>query len=778
MPMAQRGVRFFSLVASILLVLPAALSASDQSLGLMSARDRGTFNIGPAQGKADRSADPTLKKDIVKFEFSAPAGSVAGVWTKNYPSTLTAATVSDVKIAVNVPAAGLERQIAVSLELKGTKAAQVVPLSLQAGWNIVQKAVEWGKIGDFKEAVFVVSPAAGTSASGTVYFDLDFIRPVSAPRRGSSTGFGLLDARERGAFNMGAAKGNVALFADDIAKKDVLKLDYSAPQGSAVGLWTKAYPSGLGAASVNAVNVLVNVPSAAQVRQVSLTLELKGTRVTQSIPLPLKTGRNSFQERVEWDKIGDLKEVVFVVSPVGGGRSAAGSLFFDLEFVRLKSAPDRHVSAGTPLAFSVFDARERGVFNMGASKGTLAAAVDPVEKKDVLKFGYTVPQGTAAGVWIKGYPAELGPGSVNAVKVGVNVPAPDQPRQVSVTLEFKGTRVTQSRPLSLQPGWNTLQEIINWDMIGDLKEVVFVVTPVGGEKPVSGVFFFTLDFLRVTELPKPAAPAEATAVAKSCGCALKSLGGIFLIGLLLALGAALVSRLSGRRSSPGRGAESVGLPALDASLLFRLKRDILYGAAATMLAGTALGIYVLGTQPDVFYGVLAVGVAGGLIAEALKFAVAGKHLTPGELFQNVFLTGLLAATSSGQVLWQAPATWTEVLMKSNLTVALACLAYHVANACSLFNSGKHLRPTIGALIVGTPYLFGWLLMLENVGLLRALGFGVAVGTFAHGPAVSEALGRLLVVFAFNEAVTALISLATKGRLLKTPKAHLYALLVS
>ena len=51
--------------------------------------------------------------------------------------------------------------------------------------------------------------------------------------------------RSRGAFNVGDARGNVGLVAEPEPGGDVLKLDYSLPPGTAVGVWTKGFPAGL-----------------------------------------------------------------------------------------------------------------------------------------------------------------------------------------------------------------------------------------------------------------------------------------------------------------------------------------------------------------------------------------------------------------------------------------------------------------------------------------------------------------------------------------------------
>jgi cyclic beta-1,2-glucan synthetase len=589
----------------------------------------------------------------------------------------------------------------------------------------------------------------------------------------------LLDSREQGAFNIGPSQGTVNRSFDEDIKKDVLNFSYSAPKGSVVGIWTKNYPPELAAPTVNAVTIGVKIPASGQIDQISAAVEIKGKKDVQKIPLQLRQGWNSIQESIEWDRIGDLNEVVLVICPLGTNELAVGTMSFNLDFVKLdlppkSRAPTAVVSprtanlpAGHPVQFSILDAGERGIFNIGPAKGDVSCITDTSVNKDVLKLDYSAPTGTVIGVWTKKYSPELRADAVNAARVGVKTLNSSQMHQVSVAVEIKGAKDVQRIPLKLQEGWNSVQESIDWDKIGDLNEVVLVVNPMPGNALTTGTLFFDVDFVKQ----------------KSSGSAAQKIGVIFAISVFLALMTALLGRLFAPRrkdSSLKPCEESKRHASLETSVSSRIKRDFSYGTATVLIAGVVLGIYLLGTKStfQTGYSFLAIAIMGAVIAELLKSGLTGKHLTPAEVFQNLFLTGLLAATSSGQVLLQAPANWTQVLLKSNLTAALACLLYHFANACSLASTGRHLKAIQGTLIVGTPYLFGWLLILENVNLLQSLGNGVTGGLLSSWPVLTEALGRIIVVFGFNEAFTNEISLATRGKALNTFKAHLFAFLVS
>ena len=78
-----------------------------------------------------------------------------------------------------------------------------------------------------------------------------------------------------------------------------------------------------------------------------------------------------------------------------------------------------------------------------------------------------------------------------------------------------------------------------------------------------------------------------------------------------------------------------------------------------------------------------VRVVGGLIGQLWKFAATGRALTAAEAFWDVLVTGLLAASSSSQAVWQAPAAWADLLTLSGTGEMTFLLVYHLANAYTL-----------------------------------------------------------------------------------------------
>src|SRR5262249_20222928 len=77
-----------------------------------------------------------------------------------------------------------------------------------------------------------------------------------------------------------------------------------------------------------------------------------------------------------------------------------------------------------------------------------------------------------------------------------------------------------------------------------------------------------------------------------------------------------------------------------------------------------------------------------------------------------------------------------------------------------------------------PYAIGGLTLLESDALLQSLGGALTAGALARKPDALAFLGRVFVLFCFNEAVANGLGMATKGTLLKSVRAHLALLAVA
>jgi cyclic beta-1,2-glucan synthetase len=606
--------------------------------------------------------------------------------------------------------------------------------------------------------------------------------------------YNLLDASDRGTDVIGTARGSVMPTFDEAAGKDILEFDYHLSKGSSIRAWGRNFPLELAGPGINTVKVGLRLLDSVQAKQISIALEVKGNKAVQRIPMQLKTGWNSLQETIDWARIGELDEVAFVVTPksVTGEGELIGTINLSVDFIKVKASGKPAGTMSSAPGFNLFDAGEKGVFNIGASKGDIRNIFDEGISRDVWAFDYSLPPASIVGIWTKSYPAELDSSAADSVKISINVPNPEQINQVAVKLEIKGNKSMQSVPLFLNAGRNCFRESVNWNAIGTLTEAVFVVSPMAvnpelgnaldsnpmegglkeGGKALTGTLSFELEFEKLTFLQK--------------NMALIKVGLVSLLALLLALIVSLLKKLFGHSLKEGelfssRAKAGKATVAVETTLS-GLKWDVFYGSMLVLSTGAVFKIYMLGMKgyldAGFGYSFLGLGVLGVVIAGLLKFRYAGKHLTPSEIFQNLFLSGLLAASSSKMELLQAPATWNQLFMISNLTAAVTFVLYHAFNAYSLATSGKHLKAVPAGLIVGTPYLFGWLLLLENVTMIQLVMNRVTGGLLAAWPLAAEILSRLIVAMGFNEVVVNGISLVTKGKLLKEPKAHLYIFVVS
>jgi len=398
------------------------------------------------------------------------------------------------------------------------------------------------------------------------------------------------------------------------------------------------------------------------------------------------------------------------------------------------------------------DAAEQGAFNVGAARGSVARATDPVAGP-VLKLDYSLPPGTAAGVWSKAFPGRLDAGHVDLVRSGVRAD-PAQAALVAVSLEIKGEAGTQRVPLSLGPDWAYSERPVDWHAVGTLKEVVLIVNRVGGgDADVTGSVDLDVSFDRISEGRKLA----MTPVGR--------IAGVLLAGVLLAL-----LRAAAGRQSPDGGGRAAGGPG----------RDFVLGAGVVLIACLAVAVNVLGARGPMEAGWACVGVAvaGAGVAWWLKLGLTGRHLTAFEVFCDVTATGLLAASTSALAILQAPASWSEVLLLSQFAAAAFVVLYHAANAYRLGSTGRHLGAAGGVLIVGTPYVVGGLVLLASPDLLRGLGGAFAGWALAARPDALVFVGRVLVIFGFNEVVADGLGLATKGGPLRTLRARVSLLAVA
>ena len=415
--------------------------------------------------------------------------------------------------------------------------------------------------------------------------------------------------------------------------------------------------------------------------------------------------------------------------------------------------------AADPDAYDLLDSGQHGALNIGESQASVERAFDSGLGKDVLKLDYSVPKGSAAGVWTKGYPAELARDVIDIVSVGVKVADAQQASQISVKLEVKGTTATQTIPLELCPGWSQMRQRVEWDRIGDLAEVVFVVDAANVEDAAVGALHLDCSFGRLPLMEKVGSSVYGR------------LGAVMAISVMAAVFALILTSLLGGIFGKGDSQDSAATePAGSVSVFRAFPRDLAFGTAAVLMIVLAFAIQWLGTASvlEAGYVYLAVALLGGLVAELWKLGQAGRHLTPGEVFRDVLATGVLAASASSLSVWQAPGAWSDLLMLSSTGAAVFCLIYHIVNACLLTTNRKHISAVGSAITVAIPCAFGLLLALQSGDLIRALADVVTGGAAAELPA---GIGAALLLFGFGECLINAFSLLTERRLLRSPLAH-------
>jgi len=394
--------------------------------------------------------------------------------------------------------------------------------------------------------------------------------------------------------------------------------------------------------------------------------------------------------------------------------------------------------ASGPVALA--DAGRMGAFNVGPAQASVVSAPGEGAGKALL-IRYEMPPGTAAGVWSKGFPATLAAGQVDVVALAARSSRADR---VAATLEIKGTAGVQRVPIDLAGGPAAGSEHpIDWGAVGSVVEVVVSLTPRGDGETVTGTITLDGRFEAVSASRKLAAspPARFAAAAGLAGLAF-----------------ALFGVLGGRRLAVGGVAQ-----------------DTLRGVGLALVAAIGVATFDLGSRSgwDSGWWFLGVALAGLVAAESWSLGLAGRHLSAWEAFRDALATGLLAAASSPMAILQAPGAWPDLLRLSQTAAGAGVVVYHLANARRLATTGHHLGGVVSGLIVATPFVFGGLAILSRPGLVGEIGGWAGLSGEAR-----EVVGRVVALFAFNEAVALALGLATKGSALRSIRGHLTLLAVA
>ncbi|MDP8263102.1 MAG: hypothetical protein P9M13_07355 [Candidatus Ancaeobacter aquaticus] len=417
-------------------------------------------------------------------------------------------------------------------------------------------------------------------------------------------------------------------------------------------------------------------------------------------------------------------------------------------------------------SYTIMDAEKRGGFDIGPAVSGVTTTFAQDLLRDVVKFDFAASPKSYTGVFTKGYPQTLNASSADAVTIGIKAKESELIKQVAVKIEIKGPRGIQTVPILLKNGWNYTRVPINWDGIGSLSEIVFVITPIIKTGQVEGILYLDAEFFTLTFFEKYWTFIKVGVVIALC----------LLIFLLVGILRLLFGRKSRAKSD---------IPVIDTNIggFFTLiKTDLLYGIVSFILIGSALWLYNLGTvnhlNAGFNYQFIFIALIGVFLADILKAGHVGRHLTAGEAFQTALISGLLAASSSSMEILQAPASWAGVLTLNKVLATIFFLVYHISNACAIAGRGKVIRPITGLIIVLAPYTLNWLMVSENALFIQNFINSVTGNILAAQPIIMTILGRLFVVFIFNEIFVNSMSLATTGKLMKDVKGHIIMFLVA
>jgi cyclic beta-1,2-glucan synthetase len=411
------------------------------------------------------------------------------------------------------------------------------------------------------------------------------------------------------------------------------------------------------------------------------------------------------------------------------------------------------------------DAAEQGTFNVGPARAVASRVNDPAAGGDVLKLDYTIPPGAAAGVYAKSFPGGLSASRVEVVQLAAKAANRGEHDQIVLAVEIKGSVGIQRIPIRIDSDWTSGEEMINWPAIGILNEVVISANPTTQRGAATGSVAIDIRFRRIGFLRRLGmSPAGR-------------LAGVLLTSVVLWLCASVVgmvgSRWPGRFGSRQTEARPSPLAAVKPTTSRPLHRDFVQGAGTVMIGLLVLATALQGGKGPLEEGwtVLAIAVAGAGVAEWWKYGLTRRHLSPAEVFQNTLATGVCAASASSLQILQAPAVWSDMLLLNRTVAAVSMLVYHAVSASRLASSGRQLGAPMAAILIGTPYVIGGLTLLESSGLLQTLGGSLTAGALSLRPEMLEFVGRVFVVFSFNEAVANGLALATQGPALKSLRGH-------
>ncbi|MBF0528093.1 MAG: glycosyl transferase family 36 [Deltaproteobacteria bacterium] len=181
-------------------------------------------------------------------------------------------------------------------------------------------------------------------------------------------------------------------------------------------------------------------------------------------------------------------------------------------------------------------------------------------------------------------------------------------------------------------------------------------------------------------------------------------------------------------------------------------------------AGAAAAVGMTIQKAAGFQDILIAALLGVMASGIIKFGILRQPPTWREALQDILIFAMLAASANPNLkIWQAPAAWPELLAMTNQAAAVLGLFYLVLIAYTQATTGCRLSLAASCSLVLIPFMFNILLLLESPGMLQQVGSALTL-EIVVSPAWRQGIGQMVVIFVFNEAVTACLHLILTGRL--------------
>ncbi len=190
--------------------------------------------------------------------------------------------------------------------------------------------------------------------------------------------------------------------------------------------------------------------------------------------------------------------------------------------------------------------------------------------------------------------------------------------------------------------------------------------------------------------------------------------------------------------------------------------------------GALLGLACAAIAGFTGIGLGAAVVSALLGAAALRLthvALTGARAAPGQsLIDAIVLAALVAAHDDAIPIWQVPDQWVQLLRLSAAGAAVACAMYVASSIAVQARARRHFALRESVCVLLAPVLFNLLLSLASAKLMNQLGGWASFGLLEPGLAAAT-FGRMLVLIAFAEALTATFGVMITGRPSRDPRLH-------